>query len=359
VWDYKCTPQHRQHHDAVKLPNGNVLMLAWDRKTADEAAAAGRKGGGPVQTDSVIEVKPTGPTSGEIIWEWNLWDHLIQDFDKGKENYGAVADHAELVDVNFNVSDKGRGPNDWTHINAIDYNAELDQIMVSVRTFSEVWVIDHSPTTAEAKTHRGGKQSRGGDLLYRWGNPAVYRAGMAKDQTSFGQHNAHWIPKGLPGAGHLLLFNNGNNRPGEKYSTVDEVELPVDARGRYSSTPGTAYGPAKPLWTYEAPTRKDLYSFYISGAQRLPNGNTLICSGANGTFIEVTPTQEVVWRYVNPVPGRPSGGGPPGVGPPTGRGAGAVFRATRIPPGHTGLVGKDLTPGSSLEEQFLKDGKGK
>jgi hypothetical protein len=86
-------------------------------------------------------------------------------------------------------------------------------------------------------------------------------------------------------------------------------------------------------------------------------GNTLICKGTNGTFTEVTPTKEVVWRYVNPVPGGPPSGSPPAA--PGGRGGGAEFRATRIPPDHAGLVGKKLIPGVLLEEQVLKDGKGK
>jgi hypothetical protein len=353
VWDYKCTPDRRQHHDAIKLPNGNVLMVVWDKKSVEQAAAAGRKGGGAVQTDSVIEVKPTSKTTGEIVWEWNLWDHLIQDFDKDKANFGDVPAHPELVDINFNIPAKGKGPNDWTHINAVAYNAELDQIMLSVHSFSEVWIIDRGVTSAEAKTHQGGKQGRGGDLLYRWGNPRAYRAGEAKDQTSFAQHNAHWIPKGLPGEGHMMIFNNGSNRPGEKYSTVDEMELPVDAKGGYAHTPGQAFGPAKALWTYEAPTRKDLYSSFISGAQRLANGNTLICSGASGIFIEVTPTKEVVWRYVNPVPGGPPGGGPKAAK----GGGGAVFRATRIAPDFAALVGRKLTPGKSVEELLPKEEK--
>ncbi|HYV38083.1 MAG TPA: aryl-sulfate sulfotransferase, partial [Gemmataceae bacterium] len=71
VWDYKCTPERRQHHDVIKLPSGNVLMLTWDKKTAEQAAAVGRRGGGAVHFDSVIEVKPTGKTTGEIVWEWN------------------------------------------------------------------------------------------------------------------------------------------------------------------------------------------------------------------------------------------------------------------------------------------------
>src|SRR5262249_21862037 len=110
----------------------------------------------------------------------------------------------------------------------------------------------------------------------------------------------HWIPRGLPGEGHLLVFNNGNGRPGGNYSSVDELALPVDAQGRYARKPGAAYGPDKPVWSYSAPKKDDFYSSFISGTQRLPNGNTLICSGANGTIFEVTPSKEVVWKYVNP-----------------------------------------------------------
>lgn len=112
----------------------------------------------------------------------------------------------------------------------------------------------------------------------------------------------------------MLVFNNGGHRPDGDYSSVDELELPVDSQGRYARKPGAAYGPAKAVWSYSAPKRSDFYAFFISGAHRLPNGNTMICSGPNGTLFEVTPDQKVVWKYVNPVkggfgPGRPGGPG--------------------------------------------------
>jgi hypothetical protein len=147
----------------------------------------------------------------------------------------------------------------------------------------------HSTTTAEAASHKSGKYGKGGDLLYRWGNPRAYRAGTVKDQKLFGQHDSHWIDKGLPGEGHVLIFNNGMRRTGGAHSTVDEIVLPVDAKGHYQYTPGKAFGPDKPTWSYAAPKRTDFYAPFISGAQRLPNGNTLICSGTNGTIFEVTP----------------------------------------------------------------------
>jgi hypothetical protein len=319
VWDFRFyNARQLPHHDMTRLPNGNVLLIVSDRKTAEEAIAAGRRpemtGGSHLLPDSLVEIKPTGRTTGKVVWEWRLWDHLVQDFDKTKANYGNVREHPERVNINYGEDEleppaakagqgKPRPPRvnpDWTHFNGVAYNPELDQIVVSVHAFSEFWIIDHSTTTAEAASHAGGRSGRGGDLLYRWGNPRAYRAGTKADQKLFRQHNAHWIPKGLPGEGRMLLFNNGNGRPGGNYSSVDELVLPVDSQGRYARKPGTAYGPDKPVWSYSAPNKSEFYSSFISGTQRLPNGNTLICSGANGTIFEVTPGKEVVWKYVNP-----------------------------------------------------------
>src|SRR5262249_39139673 len=151
-----------------------------------------------------------------------------------------------------------------------------------------LWVIDHSTTKEEAAGHKGGKSGRGGDLLCRWGNPAAYRAGAVKDQKLFGPHNAHWIAKGLPGEGHVLIFNNGMRRTGGAYSSVDEIVLPLNDKGTYDLEKGKAYAPEKLEWTYTAAKKTDFYAAFISGAQRLPNGNTLICSGTNGTVFEVT-----------------------------------------------------------------------
>src|SRR5262249_45004722 len=125
-------------------------------------------------------------------------------------------------------------------------------------------------------------------------------------QRLFNQHNAHWIPKGLPGEGHLLVFNNGGRRPGGAYSSVDEIILPGGPGGHYTPKPRLAFGPHPASWDYKAPNKSQFFSMLISGAQRLPNGNTLICSGNNGTVFEVTPEKEVVWKFVNPS----RGGGP-------------------------------------------------
>ena len=110
--------------------------------------------------------------------------------------------------------------------------------------------------------------------------------------------------RGLPGEGHLLVFNNGSGRPGGNYSSVDEIVLPVDAQGQYTRRAASRLrtGARRSGATLRRRSRTSI-AFFISGAQRLPNGNTLICSGANGTLFEVTPDKEVVWKYVNPVKG--------------------------------------------------------
>ena len=292
-WDFRYNSNgHLSHHDVRALPNGNVLLIAWETKTPMEAIATGRnpdhvssQGFWP---DHIIEVQPTGPKSGTIVWEWHVWDHLIQNYDPIKENYGIVGNHPELVDINYASASE----TDWMHTNSIDYNENFDQILLSVHNFNEIWVIDHSTTTSEAAGHTGGNGGKGGDLLYRWGNPQAYDRGTASDQKLFLQHDASWIDDGCPGDGHILIFNNGGSR---FYSTVDEIVPPVDANGDYYLAPHSAYGPTVQIWTYNP--QPSFYASIISGAQRLPSGNTLICNGETGEIFEVTPTGSTIWEF--------------------------------------------------------------
>jgi Arylsulfotransferase (ASST) len=279
-----------QHHDLEPLPNGNVLFLAWERKTAEEALAAGRHPkrlpDGEVWPDTVVEYNPG---TDQVVWTWSVWDHLIQEHDPTKANYGDVAAHPERVDLNY-TPDPKNGEADWTHANSVAYNPQLDQIAVSVRSFSEVWIIDHRPSTEEAR-------GPAGDLLARYGNPMTYRNGAPADQTLFAQHDAEWIPDGRPGAGNLLVFNNGLPRL-RRYSSVDEI-APVTQDGQYiKNERGTFDATIDRVY----PTRKGdrFFSAIISGSQRLPNGNTLLTYGIIGRTLEVTPSGRVVWDYENP-----------------------------------------------------------
>lgn len=357
VWDFQyMSDTYLPHHDIEPLPNGNVLILAWEFKTREQAIAAGRDPAlldeGTLWPEFVVEVQHTGPTSGQVVWEWHLWDHLIQDRDPGQANYGNVAEHPELVDVNFAAGGKA----DWIHANAIDYNPELDQILITCHNLHEIWVVDHSTTTQEAAGHAGGRSGMGGDLLYRWGNPRAYGRGTADDQRLFAPHDAQWIESGLPEEGHILVFNNGNGRPDGAYSSVDEIVPPANASGGYDCVAGSAYGPEGPTWTYTAAVPTDFYADKISGAQRLANGNSLICSGPQGTFFEVTPEGETVWRYVSPVTN--DGPQPQGSAIPRGTNVrtNAVFRAYRYAPDYAGLASKDLSAGITIEETSGESG---
>lgn len=346
AYDYSSATVH-QHHDVAPMPNGNILILAWEKKSREEILLAGRDSGlvnnEGLWLEQVVEIVPAGMGEAEIVWEWHMGDHLVQDYDATKANYGEVAMHPELLNLNYSPT----GINfDWLHANAIDYNPELDQIVLSSRNFNEFWIIDHSTTTAEAASHTGGNAGRGGDLLYRWGNPQAYGRGTAEDQRLYGQHHVHWIPAGYPDEGKILLFNNGLSRPAGEFSTVEMLTPPLNSDGTYAISATEAYGPTAVDWMYQAP---DFYSIRISGAQRLPNGNTLICEGNDGRFFEVNQEGDIHWEYINPI--RQTG--------PVSQGdnisSNGAFRITRYAPDYPGLAGKDLTPGALLELNPIAD----
>lgn len=357
VWelDYS-TETYMQHHDIRPLPNGNIIMLVVEKKIYAEVIAAGfnpNKLQAEIQQknimvpDMVVEIKPTKPLGGTVVWEWHVWDHLIQDYDAAKANYGVVRDHPELIDA---AGDQKNIPAFWNHMNSIDYHPGFDQIALSVRGNSEVWIIDHSTTSAEAKGHSGGKSGKGGDLLYRYGNPLAYRMGTASDQKYYQQHDAEWVRPDCPGAGNITVFNNGLGR---NYSTVDEITSPVDANGNYLWTAGSAFGPSGFTWTYKADPPGSMYAEAISGAQRLPNGNTLIDDGTHGTFIEVTPGGEVAWKYICPVDKNgplTQGDAIPDDPARAGEKMNAVFRVYKYPYGYAAFIGKTLTPGDFVEK---------
>ena len=294
LWRFEyADDNHLQHHDIEELPNGNVLILAWEYHGRDDAIAAGRDPDllpdGEVWADSVAEYDPV---AGRIVWEWSVWDHLVQDHDSTKANFGVVADHPEKVDVNFSPKEPLQTPGeaDWNHANSVDYNAELDQIVISLRSFSEIWVVDHATTTEEAR-------GPAGDLLFRYGNPASYRKGKTADRTLFAQHDAEWIADGLPGAGRILVFNNGLVDRRE-YSSVDEIIPKMDG-DRYVVDDDEAFA-AKVRRVHPAREQDRVFAAIISGAQRLSNGNTLVTYGTYGLIREVTPKGRVVWEYEVP-----------------------------------------------------------
>lgn len=347
IWRYRIFNDSLcQHHDIKPMPNGNVMVLAWHSISKQKAMSLGRlaKNFKPNQTDlwgeRLIELKPIGADSAEVVWQWDLFDHIVQDVDTALPNYGQIDQHPELMNINYALTLQ---TNDWIHANGIDYNPDLDQVVISCHNISEFWIIDHSGTTAETRTHRGGQFDKGGDILYRWGNPEAYNKGGPQDRKLFRQHHAYWIPNGYKDSGCIMLFNNGFNRD-TAYSTVEVIQTPVLQNGSYFNA--LPYGPTSPKWLYKDSVPTSFYSQIISGAERMPNGNTMICSGVQGLLFEVTPAGKTVWKYKNPMAGNQvRNDGTIGNNP--------VFRCTFYPASYPAFTGKTLIGGRVLEKKSM------
>ena len=410
---------------SMERTHEEVLAVGADPAVRDNYAS---------EPDGLVEVD----MDGNVIWQWNISDHLVNDINPDLPNYGVISEHPERMDPNFGHGVNGSLFGDWMHTNSFDYNQVLDQVVINNSTFSEFYVIDHGATFVPGDPEQSIElaASSAGDFIYRWGNACVYDSGdcpsMSDEglsssnghQQIFFAHDVQWIDErestsmneGLPGAGNFLIFNNGARMPGATYSSVLEID-PYDGsrdEGRYLPQTVAGFEVTRPItggmcaapqntskqivWSFSSTLPNAFFSSYLGGAQRLPNGNTLICSGAQGHLFEVTSAGEVVWEYVNPVgrqrqrggggaagaggpggrggfggPGGPGGrGGPPGgfggPGGPGGPGAAptareimsddvgdsynAVFKCQRYSPDYPGLQGKDLTPMGTLTEIF-------
>ena len=337
IWQYEVnTDSTLSHHDVELLPNGNILIIALELISAQEAIDHGSNAAVDRWSEMILEVNPA---TDQIVWEWHAWDHLIQDHDSSLLNYGVVSENPGKINVNYAYD--GIDP-DWLHANSLDYNPDLDQIIINIPTFGEFWIIGHSTTTAEASADTGGFSNKGGDLLYRWGNPEAYGRGNTSQKIFEYQHDAQWIKPGLPDEGKIMVFNNGDVRG---YSSVDIVSPPLDTNNFNNYTMNfqtLPFGPPTLDWSYS--DSANFYSRRVSGAQRLENGNTLICSGFQGNLFEIEyQTDSIVWDYIVPVAalGPVSQGTPPG--------GNFLFRAERFSPSYSGLSNLNLSPTTVIE----------
>jgi hypothetical protein len=353
IWDYIFADSlYTQHHEVTYMPNGNILIQVVVFHDSLECVAKGRNPATITEhgifSDQIIELSPVYPNSAQVVWKWDTWDHLVQNFDNMLPAYGQADQHPELFDLNYlGIS---FGGTDWLHTNSIDYNPSLDQIVMSSRHMSEIYIIDHSTNTQEAATHAGGNQGKGGDILYRWGNPIAYGKGTSANQRLYCQHNAHWISDGLNGAGKLMIFNNGAGRLPVEHSAIDLVDPNPDVTGNYTMNAGGTFDPDTAEWSYAAPNPADFFAMFISGAQRLENGNTLICDGTHGTIFEIDTIGAIVWKYILPV----TFSGPVSQGAtisnfPTHGTANWIFRAPKYGPNYSGIQALNLNNQGPIE----------
>ena len=337
VWQYNETRTgYFPHHDWTRIFNKKLnayttLYIANKNVSQDSVLAAGANPASGthtgVQLDAIVEVD----MSGNIVWEWWFFNHIIQDYDSTKPNYvGAgktVANYPNKININMPGNPL---KSDWLHCNSIDYNDSLGQIVIN-SVQGEFYIIDHdntfiagNPTGSIALA-----ATSAGDFLYRFGDPSRYNQGSAPTTSSTGNkqiggsHHVHWVAPGLPGAGNIQIFNNGEylmERVSQSY--IFEVNPYYNSAkvntGAYVNPPDAGYYtwiyPDKDamkanklisnqvVWIYCSKNDQNFYSTIGGSEQRLPNGNTLICSDTQGHLFEVSSDDStIVWEYINPV----------------------------------------------------------
>ncbi len=346
VWSFELeSGPDRPHHDIELMPNGNILMIVWEYISSDEAIELGRDtsllANDAMWPDKIIEYSPEVDS---IVWQWRAWDHLIQDVDSTKVNFGTVSDNPGRININY---DDNAGKADWMHSNAIDFDPLNNHIILSVPTFHEFWIIDHSTTTEQAASSQGGFGGKGGDLLYRWGNPAAYNQGTEEDQRLFYQHDVHYILDDIdvwhPYYGKIGLFNN---RIGDDFSSVSVVTPAFDMYINEFELQDGRYLPDSTDFNFTHPNPQALHSTGLSSFQVLNNDNFLITGGRTGYSFEINPTtDEIVWEYKTPTNGPMLAS----QGDSLGLNNNLTFRVKRLPIDHPAFEGKDLTPQGYLE----------
>ncbi|WP_246284980.1 arylsulfotransferase family protein [Winogradskyella wichelsiae] len=269
---YSSTTQ-TAHHDVDYLANGNIIFPVWEQLLVSDATEMGFSGSQDIYPEAIIEMNPV---TQEIVWEWHATDHLIQDHDSAKLNYGTVQDNPNKIDINYN---SGQANGDIMHANGITVDETNNIIYLTINNYSEIWVIDHSTTTAQATTSTGGNYNLGGDLVYRFGNPLAYD--NVGDVTINDVHYPNLLD-----TGNMLVFSNNIY---DNQSAVFEYQL----NPPYQLVAGEDNEPEL-VWSF---TDSELYSSGLGGAVRTPNGNTLIAEGRDGTVWEVSDSGEVLWKY--------------------------------------------------------------
>ena len=340
-WNYELNDSTgRLHHDFALTNTGTVLAIAWERIDSITAVEAGRNSelleDGELWSERIIELMPNESGGADVIWEWRVWDHLVQDFDSTKANFGDPASAPDRVDLNFGTPSSAAP--DWLHINSIDYNPALGHILLSVPTFDELWIID------KAAPENG--------LIWRWGNPEAYASGTSEDQRLHYQHAGRWLDapyhQGSPDFGKIAVFNNRNPGATGPFSSAHLIapELIENEESiTYATIENGTFAPVGFDWTWTAPTPTDFFSSGLSNFERLPNGNNLLLSGRTGEIFELTAAGDTAWYYRVPL----QAGTTVAQGTELGMNDNLLFRATRYPAQFPVFNSVDLTPMGAWE----------
>jgi hypothetical protein len=381
VWQYSETrSNYHGHHDFAKIYNTKLgdstfIYIANKDLTSAQCFAAGCDASQTYtnpQMDAIVEVN----RQGTVIWEWCFFDHVVQDMYPSLPTYGVIANTPGRIDLNIQGNTV---KSDWNHCNSLDYNQDLDLIVIN-SVHGEFYVIDHGNTFIpnDPDSSIALAASIFGDFKYRFGDPAKYDQGdppsvndnwekaTAGHKQLGGSHDIQWIKSGLQGAGNFMVFNNAQNLfELSSQSYIIEINPFLNSSGtntgNFVNPPTAGYNIVNSpnsnlmkekknvskqiVWRFSSKNNTSFFSTIGSSAQRLPNGNTMICSMNDGHFFEVKPSDtSIVWEYINPmtrdgikkikVDNYPTYNG--------------VFRAYRYTSSHPALIGQDLTPGTTM-----------
>lgn len=380
-WQYTETRSaYHAHHDFAKIYNpkfgdSTFIYIANKDLTSQQCLDAGCDPSYSytgAQMDAVVEVD----MNGNIIWEWCFFDHVVQDIDPGKSTYGVIKDSPGKIDLNLRGNPV---KSDWLHCNSLDYNQQLDLIVIN-SVHGEFYVIDHGSTflKGDLAASLALAASSKGDFLYRFGDPAKYDQGdppsvlenwekaTSGHKQIGGAHNIQWIKPGLPGEGNFLIFNNAQNLfELTPQSYIFEINPYLNSSGintgKFVNPPAAGYNVVNSpdnnlmkekknisrqvVWRYSSKNNTTFYSTIGSGVQRLPNGNTFICAMNDGHFFEIAPDDtSLVWEYINPV----TRDGIKKIKFDNYPTYNAAFRAYRYTKDHLALKNHDLTPGDPI-----------
>ncbi len=384
LWQYSETRSaYHGHHDFSKIYNPKLgdstfIYIANKDITSQQCLNAGCDPSHTytdAQMDAIVEVN----RQGNVIWEWCFFDHVVQDIDPSKSTYGIIANTPGKIDLNIRGNPV---KSDWMHCNSLDYNQDLDMMVIN-SVHGEFYVIDHGNTFIPNMADSSIALAAGtaGDFKYRFGDPAKYDKGdppsvldnwekaTAGHKQLGGSHDIQWIKPGLPGEGNFLVFCNAQNLfELTPQSYVIEINPYLNSAGtntgHFVNPPEAGYyivnSPDANLmkekknvskqiaWKFSSKNNTTFYSTIGSSAQRLPNGNTLVCSMNDGHFFEVYPADtSIVWEYINPM----TRDGIKKIKVDNYPTYNAVFRAYMYSADHPALAGHDLTPGNTMTGQ--------
>ena len=303
IWTFELhSDKHHLHHDFEVLGTGNLLVIAWEFISNEKLSTLGR-----ITTDDsvglysevVYEIDPNN--NFNITWEWHAIDHTVQELYPELQNFGSIANNPERLNINLNNQDHSKSE-DWLHINSIDYNSELDQILLSCNSLDEIIIVDHSTTISESSSSDGGNSMQGGDILYRWGNPQNYTRDSSHIRSLSKQHDAEWVIQNEQQLNSIILFNNVlRTTQGKNYSTIYEIQLSKKGTYNYHYLGNETLQANDIVYTYNEDATEDFYSKRMSGVTRMDNGNVVICESDNGRIFELNENNEIIWEYINPV----------------------------------------------------------